>query len=268
MVFAMKRVELGRKRRLTAPSILVFFTDPLGVTDIGGTLAKHSKAGAKVVSVILWEYPDEVLKQIRKMASILQIETRVLGYKRGEVFADLPTKKRIVKIIREVRPDIAITFDPEFAANTTYGDHLVTHQLMMDVLGLCYRENFAPEQLKEGLETWFVKAVYYPFWGLRGRPDIIVDVTETFDLKVKATLALEGQYQLTGKILPIFYTEDALEAVLPTYRRMKADLKKVGKEWQRERRRATARFIGDQADAAFGEAFKRTEPLKLDYLTT
>ena len=253
---------------MTAPNILVLFTDPLGVTDIGGTLAKHSKAGATVVAVILWEYPDEVLRQIKKMASILQIETRVLGYKRGEIVADLPTKKRIVKIIRETKPDIAITFDPEFAANTTYGDHIVTHQLMMDALGLCYRGNFAPEQFKEGLGPWFVKAVYYPFWGLRGRPDVIVDIAETFDLKVKATLALEGQYQVTGKILPIFYSEDALEAVLPTYRSMKRDVKEVGREWQKERRRAAARFIGDQADAAFGEAFKRTEPLKLDYLTT
>lgn len=253
---------------MTAPSILVLFTDPMGVSDIGGTLAKHAKAGAKVVAVILWEYPDEVIKQINKMASILQIETRILGYKRGEVSVDLATKKQIVKVIREVKPDIAITFDPEFALNTTYGDHIVTHQLMMDSLGLCYRENFAKEQLKEGLETCFVKAVYYPFWGLRGRPDVVVDITETFDLKVKATLALEGQYQMTGKILPIFYTENALEAVLPTYRQMKKDPMKVGKEWQKERRHTAARFIGEQVDAAFGEAFKRSEPLKLEYLST
>ena len=97
---------------MTAPSILVLFTDPMGVSDIGGTLAKHAKAGAKVVAVILWEYPDEVIKQINKMASILQIETRILGYKRGEVSVDLATKKQIVKVIREVKPDIAITFDP------------------------------------------------------------------------------------------------------------------------------------------------------------
>jgi N-acetylglucosamine malate deacetylase 1 len=263
----LKEVELGRKHRLTTPSIFVLFTDPLGVTDIGGTLAKHSKAGAKVVAVVLWEYPAEVLKQIKKMASILHIETRVLGYKRGELFADLLTKKRIVKIIREVKPDIAITFDPEFAANTTYGDHIVTHQLMMDALGLCCREDFAPEQLKEGLEPWFVKAVYYPFWGLRGRPDVVVDIAETFDIKVKATLALEGQSKAMGRILPVFYTEDALETVLLGYRQIKKDVTKVGREWQMERRRATARFIGDQADAAFGEAFRRTDPLKLDYLT-
>jgi LmbE family N-acetylglucosaminyl deacetylase len=252
---------------LTVPSILVLFTDPLGVTDIGGTLAKHSKAGARVVAVILWEYPDEVLKQIMRMASILQIEARVLGYRRGEVSADLLTKKRIVKIIREVKPDIAVTFDPEFAANTTHGDHMVTHQLMMDALGLCCREDFAPEQFKEGLELWSVRAVYYPFWGLRGRPDVVVDISETFDLKVKATLALEGQSRATGKILPVFYNEDSLETVLPAYQSIKNDATEVGRQWQRERRRAAARFVGDQADAAYGEAFRRTDPLKLEYLT-
>jgi LmbE family N-acetylglucosaminyl deacetylase len=252
---------------LTAPSIFVLFTDPLGVSDIGGTLAKHARAGAKVVAVILWEYPDEVKQQISRMASILGIETRVLGYRRGEVFADLLTKKRIVRIIREIKPDIAIAFDPEFVANTMHGDHIVAHQLMMDALGLCYRQNFAPEQLEEGLEAWFVKAVYYPFWGLRGRPDIIVDITETLDLKIKATLALKSQSEVTGKLLKTFYSENALETVLPSYQNLKRDLTKLGEKWQQERRRTTARFIGEQADAAFGEAFKRAEPMKLSYLS-
>jgi len=251
---------------LKVPSIFVLFTDPMGVSDIGGTLAKHAKAGAKVVAAILWEYSNDVLKQINKMATILGIEARVLGYKRGEVFADLSAKKQIVKMIREVRPDIAITLDPEFAANTMHGDHIATHQLMMEALGLCYRENFASEQLKKGLETWFVKAVYYPFWTLRGQPDVIVDISETFDLKVKATLALKGQSEATGKILPVFYSKDALEAILPAYQELKKDQAKLGEEWQRERRRATARFMGEQVDAAFGEAFRRIDPLKLDYL--
>jgi hypothetical protein len=42
---------------------------------------------------------------------------------------------------------------------------------------------------------------------------------------------------------------------------------KLGEEWQRERRHATARFLGEQVDAAFGEAFKCAGPLKLDYLS-
>jgi LmbE family N-acetylglucosaminyl deacetylase len=251
---------------LKVPNIFVLFTDPLGVSDIGGTLAKHAKAGAKVVAAILWEYPDYVLKQIDEMAAILGIKTYFLGCKRGEVSADLPVKKRIVEILRGVKPDIAITFDPEFASNTMNGDHIATHQLMMEALGLCYRENFAPAQFKKGLKTWFAKAVYYPFWGLRGRPDVIVDISETFDLKVKATLALKGQSKVTGRILPIFYSKDALRAILPAYRELKKDQTKLGEEWQRERRRATARFMGEQVDAAFGEAFRRTDPLKLDYL--
>jgi hypothetical protein len=110
--------------------------------------------------------------------------------------------------------------------------------------------------------------VYYPFWGLRGRPDVIVDITETFGLKVKATLVLKGQSEATGRILPIFYSEEALQVVLPTYQKLKRNAKKMGEEWQRERRRATARFMGEQVNAAFGEAFKRADPLKLDYLCT
>ena len=251
---------------MKVPSIFVHFTGSLGVSDIGGTLAKHARAGAKVAATILWDYPKDVMKQIKEMAAILGIETHVLGRRRGEVSPDQLLKKQIVELIREVKPDIAITFDPEFAANSMDGDHIATHQLMMDALGLCYRQNFAPEQLGRGLETWFVKAVYYPFWGLRGKPDVIVDITETFDVKVKATLALKGQSKFTGEILPTFYSEDALKSLLPAYQKLKKTPAKVGEEWERERRKVVARFLGEQVDVAYGEAFKRVAPMKLDYL--
>jgi LmbE family N-acetylglucosaminyl deacetylase len=246
----------------------VLFTDPLGVTDIGGTLAKHAKTGAKVLAVILWEYDNAVMKQIAKMSSILGIESKVLGYKRGEVQTDLPTKKKIVKMIREFKPDIAITFDPEFAANTTYGDHIATHQLMMESLGLCYRSNFASEQLKDGLETHLVRNVYYPFWGLRGRPDVVVDITETFELKLKSTLALTSQSEFGGKFLKRLYPENVLRAWLPDYDELKKNNKKLGEAWQKERRKTTARFMGEQADIPFGEPFRCVSPIRLNYLTT
>jgi len=250
-----------------AASVFVLFTDPLGVTDIGGTLAKHANAGGKVLAVILWEYDSAVMKQIDKMSSILGIKSKVLGYKRGEVQADLPTKKRIVKMIREFKPDIAVTFDPDFAANTTYGDHITTHQLMMESLGLCYRSNFAPEQLKEGLETHLVRNVYYPFWGLRGRPDVVIDITETFELKLKATLALTSQSEFGGRFLKRLYPENVLKAMLPTYDKLKRNDTKLGETWQKDRRKTTARFMGDQIDVPFGEPFRCVSPIKLDYLT-
>ena len=258
----------AKKEGQNAANIFVLFTDPLGVTDIGGTLAKHAKAGAKVQAVILWEYDSAVMKQIAKMSKILGIESKVLGIKRGEVQADLPTKKRIVKMIREFKPDIAVTFDPEFAANTTHGDHIATHQLMMEVLGLCYRSNFAPEQLKGRLETHIVRNVYYPFWGLKGRPDVVVDITETFELKLKATLALTAQSESAGKFLKKLYQENTLKAMLPVYDEVKTNAKKLGEAWQKERRKATARFMGEQVDAPFGEPFRCVSPIRLDYLTT
>jgi len=256
------------RKEQDAASVFVLFTDPLGVTDIGGTLAKHAKAGAKVLAVILWEYDSAVMKQIANMSSILGIKSKVLGIKRGEVQADLRTKKRIVKMIREFKPDIAVTFDPDFAANTTYGDHITTHKLMMEALGLCYRGNFAPEQLKGGLETHIVRNVYYPFWGLRGRPDVVVDITETFELKLKATLALTGQSESAGRFLKRVYPENLLKALLPAYDKVKLSDKKLGEAWQRDRRKVAAQFMGEQVDVPFGEPFKCISPIKLDYLTT
>jgi hypothetical protein len=49
---------------------------------------------------------------------------------------------------------------------------------------------------------------------------------------------------------------------------LKRDPTRLGDEWQRQRRLATARFMGERVDAAFGEAFRCVDPLKLDYLYT
>jgi len=255
----------------TAPNVFCVFTDPLGVTDVGGTLAKHAKNGGRVVAVVLWEYSKEVLKQIAEAASILGIEIKVLGYKRGEVRADLETKKTMVKIIRETDPDIAITFDHEFAVSTTHGDHMATHELVMESLGMYYRHNFAPEQLKAGLEPqWkerIFKPVYYPVWEPYAMPDVIVDITDFFDLKLKATLALKDQTKGMGESLSKIYSEEALTALIPNYEKIKHNALKLGEVFQTQRREATARYWGQRVwGIVYGEPFAVREPLKLEFL--
>jgi len=250
-----------------APNVICIFTDPLGVTDVGGTLAKHAKNGGKVVAVVLWEYPKEVMKQIAEVASILGIEIKVLGYKRGEVKADLETKKTLVRIVRETKPHIAITFDHEFAISTYYGDHIVTHELVMESLGMSYRDNFAPEQIQEGLESHMVKVIYYPVWEPYAMPSIIVDITDFFDLKLKATLALKRNSEALGRFLRETYSEKALKALIPNYNEVKHDALRLGEAFQRQRREATARYWGHRVwGAVYGEPFKVREPLKLELL--
>lgn len=251
------------------PNLMCVFTDPLGVTDIGGTLAKHAHHGGKVVAVIMWEYPEEFKKQIYEAGSILEIEIKILGYKRGEITLDLETKKILVGIIREAKPDIMITFDHEFAISTTHGDHIVTHDLVMECLGLCYRENFAPEQIEKGLEPHFVRAVYYPLWQPYVMPEVIVDITDFLEKKIKATLALKEQMRGHGGFLPIIYSKEALEAIIPNYKEIMQDKLETGKRFNIERRKTTARFWGENVwltGTPFGEPFRRKAPLRLDLL--
>jgi len=254
-----------------APNIICVFTDPLGVTDVGGTLAKHAKNGGSVLAVVLWEYPKEILKEIAKAASILGIEIKVLGYTRGEVRADLETKKKLVKIIRETKPDIVITFDHEFAISTTHGDHIATHELVMESLGMYYRHNFAPEQIRAGLEpTWknriFIP-VYYPVWEPYSMPDVVVDITDFFSAKLKATVALRDQTRSMGDVLPKIYSEKALKSLIPDYEHIKHDSLKLGEAFQTQRREAAARYWGQRVwGVVYGEPFRVIEPLRLDFL--
>jgi hypothetical protein len=139
----------------------------------------------------------------------------------------------------------------------------------MECLGLCYRENFASEQIDKGLEPHFVSAVYYPLWQPYLMPEVIVDITGYLDKKIQATLALKDQMKGHGGFIPNIYSKEALESMIPDYQKIMHDSLEVGKKFNIERRNTSARFWGEKvmfSGTPFGEPFRRKAPLKLDLL--
>ena len=111
-----------------------------------------------------------------------------LNYPDGELVPTLESRLRVAREIRKYKPDIVVTCDP-VRVITAFGtvnhpDHRAAGQIALDAImpGAGNRMYYV-ELLDEGLEPHQVKEVYIA--GAE-HPDTAMDVTDTFELKLKA----------------------------------------------------------------------------------
>ncbi|MFQ5914492.1 MAG: PIG-L deacetylase family protein [Nitrospinota bacterium] len=145
----------------------------------------------------------------------------------GELKNNLDLQKDIVAVIRKFRPDVVITGDPGSSRfDNFYGfhrDHRAIAEAAYDSIYPAAGNRFYfPELLASGLAPHEVKEA---FFGPSISPDYYVDISETFDLKMKALRCHRSQ--VSG--------EDRLEEVM--------------REW--------AGKIGQPKGIAMAEAFRR-----------
>ena len=170
-----------------------------------GTIARLSNAGKDVTIVQVTSgdkgTPDadvhpETLTQRReseelesaKRLSVARVE--FLRCTDGELTPDLALREKIVRMIRAHKPDVIITHDP-FRAYALHPDHRAVGFAALDAVYPTARDpQYFPQHLVEGLqphktaEIWFFNAEH---------PDLVVDITETFDRKVDALRAHVSQ---------------------------------------------------------------------------
>jgi len=111
-----------------------------------------------------------------------------LGYPDGELTPSLDLRRDIVRQIRRFRPDLVIAQNPvrRQDGNPFIGhpDHLATGEATLAAVYPAARDrlNF-PELIDEGLEPWKVRQVLVS--GVE-RPNLFVDVSETFEIGLEA----------------------------------------------------------------------------------
>jgi len=107
----------------------------------------------------------------------------------GYLIPDLNLRHDIVRIIRKFKPDILVTCDPQtlFAAyGINHPDHRAAGQVVLDaVFPAAGSPVFFPELLKEGHPPHMPKEVWC---SLTMQPNVILDVTGTWDIKMEALL--------------------------------------------------------------------------------
>ena len=164
----------------------------------GGSIARWVAAGRRVVLVVCTNgdkgtedraLTPEALAATRHKEQLNA--ARVLGIAQV-VFLDFPDqgledsselRERIVRAIREHRPQTVVTIDPN-RKYIRHRDHHMTGRVTLDAVFPYARDHMAyPEHLQEGLEPHKVQEVY--LWGSE-EPDAFLDVTDTYQTKRNA----------------------------------------------------------------------------------
>ncbi|WXG44328.1 MAG: PIG-L deacetylase family protein [Promethearchaeati archaeon SRVP18_Atabeyarchaeia-1] len=172
-------------------------------TDIacGGTIAKLTRMGKKVTYLLLTdgrhgvadpEIPSaEAIKmrneEQKRAAKILGVEKVIfLDYPDQHMDSSLELRRRLIGIIRDLKPDIVFTFDPwrPYEGNR---DHRHTGIMALEAAGFAYDMFEYPEKDAD-LHMVLEMYLFQPFL-----PDTWVDITDTIDLKLDAIRQHETQ---------------------------------------------------------------------------
>jgi LmbE family N-acetylglucosaminyl deacetylase len=170
----------------------------------GASLARWARAGHEIHYFVLTcgdkgysdtqASPDQICTtrqaEQKAAADIIGVKSvRFLDLEDGFVVPSIELRREIVRVIRQVKPDILVTCDPtHFFAGDYYinhPDHRYTGQVVLDaVFPAASNSFFFPELIRdEGLQPHKPREVWI---SLTGNPTVILDVTDTWGIKIRA----------------------------------------------------------------------------------
>jgi LmbE family N-acetylglucosaminyl deacetylase len=195
-----------------------------------GTLARWSKAGCQVISVIITSgeagsnlagkderYKPTLAKlreteQLSANARLGISETEFLHFPDGILQPNLDLRRDLTRLIRKYKPMVVITGDPTVRF---YGDEYMNHPDHRVAADVCCDAVFPsagtrlifPELLAEGYEPHDVNYVY-----MHGseKNNLYVDITDFLDIKIKALQ--QHKSQISGSDAKRIATDWAIEA--------------------------------------------------------
>jgi LmbE family N-acetylglucosaminyl deacetylase len=191
---------------VTGKRVLVFIAHPDDEIQAAGTLAKLSRSGNDVYLCIATDgdkgthdinvKPHEI-KAIRReeMAAVAKIlgfkELIWLGFSDGTLENRRPeVKEAVFRTIRQVKPDIVMSFDG-WARWDPHSDHRTIGQVATEAAYLADGLWYYPEHTTQGLAAHRTPETYL---FATEEPNHVVDITETYELKVKAAQVYVSQW--------------------------------------------------------------------------
>ncbi|MEW6180080.1 MAG: PIG-L deacetylase family protein [Chloroflexota bacterium] len=200
--------ENGEQRNLenwTAPQkILVILAHPDDPEFFcGATIARWTRMGHTVEYCLLTRGDKGVrgqpidpqrLSRIReeeqsKAAQILGVKkVRFLDFEDGYLQPNLESRRAVVAVIREVKPDVVVTSDPtnyfHREDRINHPDHRIAGQIVCEaVYPASGNPLYFPELMAQGLEPHEVNELWLT---LTAQPNMMIDVTDTWEKKIAA----------------------------------------------------------------------------------
>jgi LmbE family N-acetylglucosaminyl deacetylase len=210
----------------------------------GGTIAKLVKEGREVTYVIvtngnkgssdrsvtpahLARIREEEQQNAARVLGVARVE--FLGYEDGEVEDTRSLRLDITRQIRRWRPDLIITQHPSRTTTNFFGwhrDHRITAGVVLDCVYPLARDHLSFPELSSDHGPHKVREMYLIQWE---QPQLIVDITETIGLKLKAIACHTSQVgdfepvearvrarsSALGKMKDYAYAEGFDDVVLP-----------------------------------------------------
>ncbi|OGH10569.1 MAG: hypothetical protein A2857_06790 [Candidatus Levybacteria bacterium RIFCSPHIGHO2_01_FULL_36_15] len=176
-----------------------------------GTFAKWAQTGAECYYLICADGskgsgdPNITPEKLIRIRQKEQIDAgKILGLKNvffldypdTELVPNLDVKRDIVRYIRMLKPDTVVTLDPTMVYSISrnsvnHTDHRAVGIAAMDAVFPLARDRLTfPEQEVEGLSPHKVKYLYFVNFDNYNE---IVDITPSFDIKIKALTAHKSQ---------------------------------------------------------------------------
>jgi len=131
----------------------------------GGTIAKLTRKGCEVVYVTLTDdrvgtfkqdlWPEKLaiirVKEQERAAEILGVKRLIwLNYRDSELYPSLELRGKLIRLIREIRPDVVMTNDP-WLLYEAHPDHRYTGLMAAEAVLFSPFPHVNPEHIREGL---------------------------------------------------------------------------------------------------------------------
>lgn len=246
-----------------AKTVLMLATFGFEIIEVGGTLALHAQAGDAVHAAVLLSRP-EVRSQITQAAQILGIPSvQFLDFAYGEVQPDVASKMRLVRLFREIRPDILIMQDPEESQHDFDPDRRLATLLYLEALSVTNRDWKVAEC--GGYAPHTIPDVYYM---VPEHPNCVVEIGSVFAIKQKALSASGYQLAFTAQSLKERLGDEVLRHIVADYDAVRDDNLELGLALHSEMEKARAMNYGllGHSNAGLAEPFRHEGPLKLTRL--
>ncbi len=232
------------------------------VVECGGALAKNVESGGESFAAMLL-CSEKSQPQVSNAADVLGVQMNYLNFQYGEVDVSVDSKKKIVKVIRDVKPDIIITQDPEHSFHDLDPDRRQAMILILEGIALASRDFYLDEET--GTSPHPVPTIYYM---TPNHPNTVVNISSVWEKKNEAMAVLESQMEFSGKHFERALRSQDLEALVPGFAQLESHYAK-GRAIHLALDKAVHVYHGlaTHGHFAFAEAYRREGNFHLEELT-